>query len=75
MSINVNGNQESGENLRVARREAGLSQQALAERAHCSLSMVRLFERGYEPESGEVLDRVLAVLSPDADATTGQAAA
>lgn len=49
--------------LRAARISAGLSQQALAERAGCSISMVQFLERGLTPKSSEVLTRILAVLN------------
>ena len=49
------------------RRAAGLSQQALAERARCSISLVALFERGYTPKRSATLARVLAVLAAESD--------
>jgi transcriptional regulator with XRE-family HTH domain len=49
--------------LRELRKAVGLSQQALAERAKCSISAVALFERGYAPRRSPTLDRVLAVLA------------
>ena len=49
--------------LRELRKAAGLSQQALAERAKCSISAVALFERGYAPRRSATLKRVLAVLA------------
>ncbi len=48
--------------VRSRRRAAGLSQQDLAQRAHCSLSVVRLFDRGYTPEHSATLARVERVL-------------
>lgn len=53
---------EIARDLREHRKAAGLSQQTVAERAHCSISMVQLLEAGYAPRRGEVLDRVLAVV-------------
>jgi transcriptional regulator with XRE-family HTH domain len=50
-------------NVRAMRHAAGLSQQALAARAECSISAVALFERGYAPKRSAVLDRVLAALT------------
>jgi transcriptional regulator with XRE-family HTH domain len=47
------------------RRAAGLSQQALAERAKCSISTIALFERGYTPKRSATLDRVLAILGAE----------
>ena len=47
------------------RRAAGLSQQALAERVRCSVSLVALFERGYAPTRSVTLVRVLAVLAAE----------
>ena len=49
--------------LRDQRRAAGLSQQRLAELAGCSVSAVRLFERGYQPEPSAVRERVEAILN------------
>jgi transcriptional regulator with XRE-family HTH domain len=48
--------------VRSRRLAAGLSQQDLAQRAHCSLSVVRLFDRGYTPEHSATLARVEHVL-------------
>lgn len=49
--------------LRELRREAGFSQQVVAERAGCSIASVRLFERGFAPDRSEVLIRILNVLA------------
>jgi transcriptional regulator with XRE-family HTH domain len=49
--------------LRRLRDAAGLSQQALAERAECAISTVALLERGYLPKRSSALARVLAVLT------------
>lgn len=51
-----------GGNLKTARLAAGLSQQALAEKADCSIHTVRVYERGYVPHESEVLGRIWAVL-------------
>jgi transcriptional regulator with XRE-family HTH domain len=51
--------------LHELRKAAGLSQQALAERAKCSISTVALFERGYAPRRSATLKRVLAVLAQE----------
>ena len=48
--------------VRARQRAAGLSQIELAERAGCSWSTIRLFDRGYTPAHSETLSRVLAVL-------------
>jgi predicted transcriptional regulator len=48
--------------IRSRRLAAGLSQLDLAQRAGCSWSTIRLFDRGYEPAHSETLARVLAVL-------------
>jgi predicted transcriptional regulator len=48
--------------VRSRRLAAGLGQVELAQRAGCSWSMVRLFDRGYLPAHSETLGRVLAVL-------------
>jgi transcriptional regulator with XRE-family HTH domain len=45
------------------RRAVGISQQELARRAGCSISIVGLLERGYRPSQSDVLERVLAVLN------------
>lgn len=62
LTATVNGKPALGQ-LRDLRRRAGLSQERLAHRADCSLSMVKLLERGYVPERSDVLDRIAAVLS------------
>lgn len=51
-----------GDGLRQLRRAAGLSQQELAERAHCSIAIVRLLEGGYQPKHSDVLPRLVAIL-------------
>lgn len=53
--------------LRELRKAAGLSQQALAERAKCSISTVALFERGYSPRRSVTLARLLAVLAGEGE--------
>ena len=52
--------------IREARTAAGLTQQALAERARCSMAYVRLVEAGYVPDNMEASPayrRVLDVLN------------
>ena len=51
--------------IRERRAALGISQQRLAELANCSLSMVRVLESGYEPESSRVLERIASVLTND----------
>lgn len=54
--------------LRDRRKRAGLSQQALAEIAGCSVSIVRLLESGYDPPRSAVRDRLDALLpEPSSD--------
>ena len=48
--------------LRDRRKHAGLTQQTLAELAGCSISMVRLMERGYDPPRSATRTRVVAIL-------------
>jgi transcriptional regulator with XRE-family HTH domain len=48
--------------IRERRKRARLSQQALAERAGCSLSYVALLERGFVPDASDVLPRIEHVL-------------
>lgn len=57
--MSANEATHSAGSLRDHRIAAGLSQQALATRADCSVAMVRLLERGYAPEGSAVLVRVL----------------
>jgi transcriptional regulator with XRE-family HTH domain len=57
--------------LRERRVAAGLSQQALASAADCSLASVALFERGYRPEHSQVLERIERVLNDRSPATNG----
>jgi transcriptional regulator with XRE-family HTH domain len=59
---------ESGGSLRDRRKHIGLSQQTLADLAGCSISMVRLLERGYEPPLSATRARIVEIL--DALATT-----
>jgi predicted transcriptional regulator len=54
--------------LREMRRTAGLSQQRLAELAHCSLAAVALFEGGYRPARSIVLPRIINVLNESSPA-------
>lgn len=62
--------------LRQRRDAAGLSQQSLAQLAGCSLSMVRVLERGIGPAHSDVLARIESVLAdhtPEASATDDSA--
>jgi predicted transcriptional regulator len=73
--MELNGMPPGGGSLRQRRKAAGLTQQGLAVRAHCSMHMVQLLEGGYQPTSSAVLARVLRVLSehdPPRAATTGR---
>jgi transcriptional regulator with XRE-family HTH domain len=65
MSVNADAS------IRQVRRAAGISQEALAQCAGCSLSMVRLLESGYRPDASNVLDRVLSVLAQKAETEPG----
>lgn len=51
--------------LRERREAAGLTQQALAAEARCSLAIVALYEAGYRPATSVVLPRLLAVLDEE----------
>lgn len=64
--MNVNGRSTAG-SLRTARKELGLSQEALARLANCSKDYVRLLESGYCPEKSAVLDRLLLALQKSDD--------
>lgn len=64
--MNVNGRSTAG-SLRTARKELGLSQEALARLADCSKDYVRLLESGYCPEKSAVLDRLLIALQNSDD--------
>lgn len=64
-------NAESG-GIGALRRSAGLTQQDLAERAACSIGMVRMLEAGAVPRQSEVLPRVIAVLNDGAPAGNGR---
>jgi transcriptional regulator with XRE-family HTH domain len=66
-TVNANDTAPTGQSLRERRRAAGLSQQGLAELAHCSMDMVRRLEAGYRPtRRSAVLPRILRVLDGDA---------
>jgi transcriptional regulator with XRE-family HTH domain len=60
--MSANGTNDKPE-VRRLRRAAGLTQQELAERAGCSISYVRLLERGYAPSFSEVITRLERVLN------------
>jgi transcriptional regulator with XRE-family HTH domain len=51
--------------LRAMRRDAGLSQQRVAELAHCSIATVALLERGYRPNTSDVLPRIVDALNEE----------
>jgi len=59
---------EHGDEIRDRRVTAGLSQQRLAELAGCSISTVRLIEKGWKP-SGEMLAKLCAALNDVREAT------
>jgi transcriptional regulator with XRE-family HTH domain len=59
----VSAKPETSKSLRARRRELGISQQALAAAAACSLSSVRLFESGFDPEHSPTRERVESVLA------------
>jgi transcriptional regulator with XRE-family HTH domain len=63
MTMTSNGNDETGGALRTRRQAAGLTQQQLAELAHCSVSIVGLLERGLRPGHSDVLLRIEHVLN------------
>jgi len=48
--------------LRTRRIILGLSQQALAQEAQCSVAYVRLLEGGFQPNASDVLPRIEQVL-------------
>lgn len=48
--------------LKERRKAAGLTQQALATRAGCSLAYVTVLENGYTPRGSNVLPRILRVI-------------
>jgi transcriptional regulator with XRE-family HTH domain len=52
----------SPDDLRTRRRRLGLTQQALAAAAECSLSAVRLYEAGFTPTRSPTRDRIAHVL-------------
>lgn len=66
--MSANATPPVGAFLREQRREAGLSQQALAAQAGCSIAMVRLLESGYLPSSGSVIERITAALVANREA-------
>jgi transcriptional regulator with XRE-family HTH domain len=63
-----------GGRLRERRLEAGITQQQLAERARCSIALVRLFESGYQPGHSNVLPRIVAVLESDTTSPASEVA-
>lgn len=66
MDTGVNANHLSGPTIRNCRRAAGLSQQALAQKAECSIGYVRVLERGYLPgKRSPTLSRIIRTLEGD----------
>jgi transcriptional regulator with XRE-family HTH domain len=57
--------------LRAQRRDAGLSQQQLAQLAGCSLSYVALLEKGYRPGDSTVLPGIVAILNGETPEASG----
>lgn len=55
----------TGGAIRDRRKAQGLSQEALAREANCSLSMLRLLEGGYRPGESDVLERLEMILTND----------
>lgn len=53
----------SAPGLRNRRLAANLTQQALAHEAQCSIAMLKLLERGFEPERSQVLPRIIGALA------------
>lgn len=68
--MSTNGNEGPG-GIRERRRAVGLSQEALAREADCSLAYVRLLERGYRPHTGTVLPRIASALGCEASDFSG----
>jgi transcriptional regulator with XRE-family HTH domain len=60
--MNTGNGTAAGGSIRLARREAGLTQEQLAARADCSVDYIRLLERGYAPRFSDVVPRVLVAL-------------
>jgi transcriptional regulator with XRE-family HTH domain len=54
--------------IRQRRKDAGLSQQRLAELAGCSIATVRLVENGWQASS-QMLGHILAALDEEEKAT------
>ena len=50
------------DDIRESRRTTGLTQEELAQAAGCSVSFIRLLERGYEPRFSAVLLRIRRIL-------------
>jgi len=59
--VSISANTSGG--IGDLRRSAGLSQQELANRAACSIGMVRMLEAGAVPRRSSVLPRVVAALN------------
>lgn len=67
--MSANGTASVG-GLRARRLAAGLTQQQVAAGASCSLSYIRLLERGFVPVESDVLPRVLRLLNDEDPAGT-----
>ena len=67
LTANGNGNGDRG-GIRLRRTALGLSQEALARRAGCSTSMVKLLESGYQPSASDVLPRIVSILNDNGSA-------
>lgn len=67
--MSANDTTASGGTLRDQRRRVGLSQQTLADLAGCSISIVRLLERGYEPSHSATRTRIGQILEALAPST------
>lgn len=47
-----------GDELKAARKRAGLTQQQVAHEANCSIAFLQLLERGYQPSQSDARPRV-----------------
>jgi uncharacterized protein len=65
MRYSVDGMDRAGKLLREARRRAGLTQLALAERAGLAQSVISAYERGHREPSVETLRRLIAAAGFD----------
>jgi predicted transcriptional regulator len=53
--------------FRELRHAAGLSQEDVAHRAHCSVSYVRMLEGGYRPRTGQKVETIKTVIASALD--------